>query len=137
MSQAKPKVETEVAQVYQVREDGPVYQVVYVDDQIVLMRSSDTGRKGNNTHRIEGRKGFENQRDSGWFEYLPDSDVDLLSFEEQDWSEVPYIGQQTAENLVEAGYETILDIQKADDGDLLEVDGVGNGGAENLREFSQ
>jgi len=128
-------IEPEVGQIYQ---RGDVqYQILYCDEQIVLLRSSDEGRNTDNTHRIERRVEFEKQVDSGWFEYQPDADLDMMEFEEKDWSEVDYIGAKTNENLHEAGFETALDIQQADDAGLLEVDGLGQKGLANLRRYAR
>jgi ERCC4-type nuclease len=128
-------VEPAVGQVYE--HTDTQYQVLYCDEQVVLLRTSDEGRSGDNTHRIERRVYFEKQVESGWFNYLPDSDLDMMSFDRKDWSEVDYIGEKTSQNLHDAGYETNLDIQQADDDELLDVDGLGKGGLRNLREFAR
>lgn len=86
---------------------------------------------------MEKRSAFNNKVAAGQFEYQPDSDLDMLSNVKVDWSEVSYIGNQTEENMYEAGFRTVLDIQQASDDDLLNVDGLGNGGLSNLREFAQ
>jgi len=57
--------------------------------------------------------------------------------EEEDWSEVSYIGEKTAQNLHDAGFETNLDIQQADEAELLMVDGLGAQGLQNLIEFAR
>jgi ERCC4-type nuclease len=50
---------------------------------------------------------------------------------------VSYIGETTKENLHNDGFKGVMDIQMADDEELLEVDGLGNAGLENLRGFAQ
>lgn len=137
MNESLPKVETAIKQVYKQTRSGTIYQVIYVDDQVTLLRSEDTGRNGDSAHRIEKRGHFEDCRDSGWFEHQPDSDIDLTSFEAEDWSDVATIGGQTAENLLEVGFETKLDVRQADDSELLDVDGIGNSGVKNLRKFTR
>lgn len=141
MSQAKlpeqTTVEPAIEQVYKTEKTGEYYQILYVDDQVVLLRSDNDGRKGNNTHRIERRVAFDNQVESGYFKHKPDSDLDMISFSKSDWAEVDYIGEKTAENLHEAGYNTNLDIQKAEEEELLDVDGVGAQGYQNLIEFAR
>lgn len=129
------RVEPAVGQIYEVEKRGDNYQILYVDDEIVLLRSDTTSRGSGNSHRIEKRSEFDNQIESGWFKYKPESNLDMLNFDQEDWSEVAQIGDKTAENLHQSGYKTTLDIQQADDEDLLSVGGVGNAGLSNLKEF--
>lgn len=130
-------VDRAVGQIYESTRNGGLLQILYVDDQIVVLRSEESGRGGGNTHRLERRKHFEDNIEAGFFEYKPDSDLDMMDFSEIDWSEVDYVGEKTARNLHDNGYETALDIQQAEEGDLLEVSGVGQKGATNLREFAR
>jgi ERCC4-type nuclease len=137
MNALQEHAEPEAGQVYQGSRHGEIYQILYVDEQIVLLRSDDSGRNGENAHRIERRVHFNDQIENGWFEYQPDSNLDMLSFSEKDWAEVAYVGEKTAQNLHDAGYSTNLDIQQATDDELLDVSGVGQKGATNLKEFSR
>lgn len=138
MTEKKPTtVEPQTAQVYRDGRNNDAHQILYIDEQIVLLRCSGTRRDGEYPHRIERRTHFDKQVEEGHFTYQPDSDVDLMDFDQIDWSEVPYVGEKTAANLHEAGYSTIIDIQNAEEGELTDVDGVGSTGAENLREFAQ
>jgi ERCC4-type nuclease len=137
MSNPLNEVEPEVAQIYSIESGDEHYQILYVDDQIVLLRCSESGRNNQNTHRIERRVHFEKMIESGWVNYEPDSDLDMMDFEEEDWSEVSYIGDKTSDNLHDEGFQTALDIQQASDERLLDVDGVGKGGLTNLREFAR
>jgi len=130
-------VEPSYRQVYQMSDRNESYQILYVDDSIVLLRGKDSQRGREVFHRIERRDDFEKQIESGYFEYLPDSDMDVITDEIQDWSEVSYIGETTKENLHNDGFKGVMDIQMADDEELLEVEGLGNAGLENLREFAQ
>jgi len=130
-------VEPSYRQVYQMSDRNESYQILYVDDSIVLLRGKDSQRGREVFHRIERRDDFEKQIESGYFEYLPDSDMDVVTDEIQDWSEVSYIGETTKENLHNDGFKGVMDIQMADDEELLEVEGLGNAGLENLREFAQ
>lgn len=127
--------EPEVAQIYETKR-GNVYQILYVDEQVVLLRDTEEGRDGNNIHRVERRTTFEAEVESGKFEHQPDSDLDMMNFSEIDWSDVSYIGEKTSENLHDAGFKTNLDIQQADDDELLDVDGLGKGGLKNLKEYA-
>jgi ERCC4-type nuclease len=131
------KIEPEVGQVYQIERNDDQYQILYVDEEVVMLRSDDPERRPGNFHRIERRSEFDKQVESGWFKYQPDSDIDMLSSEDLDWTEVDYIGETTAENLHDAGYSTVLDVQQADDDALLDVSGLGEAGLINLREFAQ
>lgn len=137
MSVAKPKIEPAVAQVYQSDRTDEHLQILYVDEEVVLLRCEDAGRNGNNAHRIERRVAFEKNVESGHLEYKPDSDIDMIDFAEEDWDEVDFIGEKTADNLHDAGYETNLDIQQADEAELLMVDGLGAQGLQNLQEFAR
>lgn len=130
-------VEPSYRQVYQMSDRNESYQILYIDDSIVLLRGKDSQRGREVFHRIERRDDFEKQIESGYFEYQPDSDMDVVTDEIQDWSEVSYIGETTKENLHNDGFKGIMDIQMADDEELLEVDGLGNAGLENLRGFAQ
>lgn len=131
-------VDPAVGQVYKVERNETYYQILYVDEQVVLLRSSDahTRNKGN-AHRIEKRVGFDQQVKSGWFVHQPDSELDMTSHTECDWSNVSYIGEKTNENLHENGYETTLDIQQAQDDDLLSVSGLGQKGLQQLRSYAR
>jgi ERCC4-type nuclease len=124
-------------QIYLVERNEDYYQVLYADEQVVLLRSDDPGRNGGNVHRIERRGDFEQQVKSGWFVYQPDSDLDMISFSEVEWSQVSQIGVKTEENLHAAGFKTNLDIQQADDSELLDISGVGPTGKDNLRKFAR
>jgi ERCC4-type nuclease len=128
------QVEPEAGQVYETRHNEHV-QILYIDEEIVLLRSDTPGRNKDNTHRMERRVSFNNEIEAGHFEHKPDSGIDMMDLDEMDWSEVDYIGEKTADNLHDDGYSTTLDIQQADDGELLDVDGLGKAGLSNLRDF--
>lgn len=130
-------VEPAVKQVYEVEARDETYQLVYVDEEVVLLRREGTVRESGNAHRIERRQSFEEQVEAGYFEYRPDSNLDLIEAEEQDWTDVDYIGKKTAYKLHRNGYETKIDVQAADDEELLEVPSLGQKGLDNLREFSR
>jgi hypothetical protein len=130
--------ETDFGQVYEVEERGELYQVVYADEQIVLLRGVETRRDGRNVHRIEDRGKFDQQRESDWFVHRPESDIDLISDSATvDWTQVPNIGEKTAKELVDQGFEARVDVLQATEDELTDVDGVGPTGATNLIQFSQ
>jgi hypothetical protein len=130
-------IEPQVAQIYKTDRNGVHYQLLYVDEQVVLLRCEESGRNEGNVHRIERRQDFVRQVDSGKVKLQPDSDLDMMGFEEIDWSEVDYIGEKTSENLHNAGFETTLDVRQADDDELLDVSGLGKAGLSGLRDFAQ
>lgn len=137
MNPLDSKVEPAVGQVYEINNTGERIQILYVDEEVVLLRCEDGGRNGNNSHRIERRVMFDKNVEQAHFSHQPNSSLDMLNFTEQDWSEVDYIGEKTSSNLHDEGYETNLDIQQADEAELLMVDGLGAQGVENLREFAR
>jgi len=53
-----------------------------------------------------------------------------------DWSSINGVGNKTAENLNEAGFETDVDVQSASDEQLLDVGGVGSKNLENIKEVA-
>jgi ERCC4-type nuclease len=130
-------VDAAVGQVYEDDRGGELYQLIYVDEQIIVLRSEREGRKGNKSHRIEPRVQFDKQRDAGRMKHKPDSDVDLISGGKTDWSEVDYIGEKTAKNLHDADYNTVVDILQAEDKELLGISGLGMKGLRNLRSFAE
>jgi len=136
MSKDPTTVEPAVGQVYEDDRDGSAFQILYIDGHVVLFRSEHDSRHGSGkAHRIETRTQFDRQLDAGRIEYKPKSDVDLLEQSDADWANVDHIGEKTAENLQNDGYETIIDVRQVDDAELLMVDGLGVAGLENLREF--
>lgn len=137
MIDAKPVVEPAVGQVYQTSRTDEHVQILFVDDEVVLLRCESSRRGGENSHRLERRVAFEKAVESDQFEHKPDSDIDLIQAEERDWSGVDYIGEKTAENLHDDGYETAIDIKQADEAELLMVSGLGAKGLDNLREFAR
>lgn len=137
MSTKLDYIEPKVGQIYEIERNNDHYQIIYVDEKIVLLRSDDPARGKGNSHRIERRTEFDRQIEAGWFKHRPDSKIDMLSFDEQNWSEVDYIGEKTSSNLHENDYKTFLDIQQADDDELLDVSGLGNAGLQNLRDFAR
>lgn len=138
MAKANP-VETEpaVGQVYRQTKDGTQMQILYVDEQIVLLRVDEVRRNGMPVNRLERRSAFDTHVSSGFFEHQPESDIDVLMDAKSSWSDVSLIGEQTEQRLYEAGYNNVLDVRRADDAELLEVVGIGEESLENLREFSR
>lgn len=127
--------EPQVGQIYEHVRHGERYQILHVDEQIVLLRSEDERHDGENSHRIERRVHFDSQRESGFFTHKQDCDIDMVNSVTMEWSQVDNVGAVTEENLHDAGYQTKLDIQQADDDELLDVYGLGEKGLENIREL--
>lgn len=130
-------IDPTVGDVFESTRSGDLYQIIYVDEQIVLLRCNRPGHNHGGGHRMEKRAAFDDKTAAGQMKHRPDSDLDMLSDVEVDWAEVDYIGAATTENMHEAGYRTVLDIQQASDDELLDVSGLGNGGLSNLRQFAQ
>lgn len=129
-------VDPTVGDVFEASRSDELYQVIYIDEQITLLRCNVPGQNHQGGHRMEKRTDFDASIRAGQFTLQPDSELDMLSNVEVDWSEVGYIGEQTTENLHDAGYRTVLDIQQASDDDLLDVGGLGTAGLSNLREYA-
>lgn len=140
MSVAQRKAETiapERGVVYEHARNDELYQVCYADAQIVVLRCETTS-SGTNHHRLEPRGGFDQSVESGFFTPKPDSELDLLSASggpEVEWRQIDHIGAVTEQNLYDAGLTTAADVRAASDDALLDVDGVGSAGLDNLRAF--
>lgn len=52
-------------------------------------------------------------------------------------SHLPYIGTECVERLENRGFHTTYDIQEASMSELLEVEGIGIGKVQVLKEFTQ
>jgi len=115
---------------------GSEYLLLYIDEQIVLLRDTQTKQKGNNIHRMEARSTFDNMIERGHMEYKPDADLDLVNPAETDWSEVNLIGDKTSDRLNQEGYTNAIEIEKASDEKLQDsVDGLGPKAIANLRNY--
>jgi len=135
ISSVADRIDPERGQVYESSRTGERCQLLYVDEQTALLRSETTGRNGQNNHRILIRADFDKNVEHGKFSYQPESNLDLISKQEIDWSQIRHIGAKTTENLYDAGIETAVDLQQATDDELLSIDGVGSAGLRNLRDF--
>jgi len=119
------------------RSDTRMQMLLYGDQVVVLRLNTESRHKDGYVHRLARRTEFDKNVDAGRYEYLPDSDLDLLGQTTTDWTEVPYVGEKTAQNLIDAGFESSVDVVQASDSELLAVDGLGQAGLENLKEFAQ
>lgn len=133
----RPTVDPEVGMVYQDSRSGDRYTVCYTDPEVVLLKCETTDSTGAHHNRLEPRAQFIRAVEANRFELCPDAELDLVTTPEQDWTNVAYIGTQTDENLHDAGYRTQQDIHEASDEALLAVDGLGQAGLSNLREYVQ
>jgi hypothetical protein len=132
MKNPNEEVDPKVAQIYEEERTGARYQILYIDDQVVTLRCEQEGRRGKGTHRLEQRGYFVKAIESGQFKHRPDSNLDMMGLESEDWSDIDYIGAKTDEALHEAGFDTVLDVQQGEESDLLAVDGLGKKGLANL-----
>jgi hypothetical protein len=112
-----------------------LYEIIYVDKQVALLRSQYATERGN-YHRMEPRKQFDKQVAHGRLSFQPEADIDLRD-DAVDWSDVNNIGDKTKRNLHEAGYKQPTDIQQASDEELLNISGIGSASLTNLREYTQ
>jgi hypothetical protein len=134
----KAEPDPEAAQIYEDQRTDVTLQVLYVDEQIVLLRSEETKNKSeDHSHRMLPRTAFDSQVSSERLKLKPDSSVDLLELGSSDWEEVDHIGEKTSKNLKDEGYETVVDVRQANDAELLTVDGLGVAGLDNLRSFAE
>lgn len=115
---------------------GSVYQLIHIDEQVALLRDTQTDDRGRHYHRMEERITFDQQRSSGFFTHKPESDLDLFGEQSVDWTEADGVGEGNGSNLEDAGFETALDVVEADDNELLAVDGIGQKALAGLREFT-
>lgn len=112
-------------------------QILYFDDQIVLLREETSQPTGQNHHLLIPRPAFNSSVEADRFTLIPESDLDLISAEAvADWTEVPQVGQTTADNLHEAGYNTVADVAAASRDELTDVAGVGTVAAQNLIDYA-
>lgn len=125
--------EPEVTDVYE-STHGNIYQVVFINDEAVFLKDQQK-QNGRHIYRPEARSAFEDMIDQGRMEHKPDSDVDMATAPDTDWSEVDLIGEKTSERLNERGFSNPLEIQTATDEELLDVSGLGQKGLRNLREY--
>lgn len=133
----RPTVDPEVGMVYQDSRGDDRYEVCYADPEVVVLKCETTDSTGTHHHRLEPRAQFMRAVEADRFELCPDVELELATTPEQDWTNVAYIGAQTNGNLHDAGYRTHQDIHEASDKALLAVDGLGQAGLSNLREYVQ
>lgn len=137
-SQTPPStsVEPAVGQVYEQSRGDTLLQILYVDELIVLLRSTEPTQNGSPSHRLEKRSHFDELRDTGFFSYAPDAELSVVTTGRESWAEVSYVGKKTEQALYDAGFETVLDVRQADIEQLKEVPGVGSAAATNLKEYA-
>lgn len=110
-------------------------QVCYADEYVVVLRTEASRDNQTYVHRIERRSSFEAMLKEGRMSLMPESELDLLEETRLNWTDVDLIGEATKEALYDNGFETAFDVHRADDDELLDVDGVGQKGLRNLRRF--
>lgn len=124
--------EPQPGQIYRDARDGDSgerYQILYIDEQIVLLRSS-------NENRLEPRIGFDNSLEADRFTLEGFEEITEES-DDEDWAEVAGIGAATDDNLHDAGYDTRLDVVSADESALEDIGGIGSKNLQNLLDYSQ
>jgi ERCC4-type nuclease len=115
------------------------YEVVFEDEQSVLIRNEHT--------RLEERGPFETNLDAGRFKIQNvdsktrkvdsgASDGVESSSEEIPLEEIDNVGEVSASNLREKGLVTEKDFQTASDEKILSCHGVGEKALNNIREYA-
>lgn len=131
------EVEPAIRQIYERSRNGDRLQILYVDDHVVLLRGENSNQDNGYSHVLNGRNQFDDQVEAGFLKLKPDAEIDMTTLEDEDWSEVNHIGAKTANNLHDGGFKTKVDVQQADDDELLQISGLGATGLVNLREFTR
>lgn len=105
---------------------GDIYTVDYINEDIVLLFD------GHN-YRLEKKSYFEELIEAGNFE-LYNGEINTSTIEIP-LREIPQIGEKTAESMDKNGYTTPVDIDRKSDEKILECEGLGETGLENIREW--
>jgi hypothetical protein len=105
---------------------GDIYTVEYCNDDIVLLFD------GHN-YRLERKEYFEELVDASKFE-LYEGEINT-SEARIPLREISQIGETSAESLEKEGYTTPVDFDRTADENILECDGVGETGLENIYEW--
>lgn len=128
----------EKGQLYEESRNGEIYEVEYVNDDIVLLQY------GNDNHRIESRDYFESCIDGDYFEpqeVVPEIDDEEVSESDDNASEeishedIDWLGEKGEDSLRRAGLSTASDIERASDDRLLQCNSVGETAVENIRDW--
>lgn len=106
---------------------GYVYTVEYHNDDIVILHD------GTN-YRLEKKHYFVDLVDAGRFELKPDLEINTSEVEIP-LIEIPQIGEVTVESMVKEGFTTPQDIDRCADDVILECDGLGEAGLNNIRDW--
>ena len=123
----------EEGQVYSDARTGERVELIYIDRNIYVFQAKDE------THRLGKRGDLEKEIGSGRYS-LTDEDsfaVTEIDSEEMmetiDFENLDNIGETAASNLNDAGYETVGDVSRASDDELLEIAWLGEKGVESIR----
>lgn len=112
---------------------GRIYRVKFCDNEVVLLEE-------NENHRLEKRSYFEECIREGFFNLQEDMEVvqnvengdEEVPFEDIDW-----VGEVGASSLRSKGLRTREDIMRVSDERILDCDGIGEKGLNNIREWTE
>jgi len=90
--------------------------------------------RGEPQHTMDPREAFDDNFSAGRYE-LTDKDLRLTE-PKINLTDASYIGEKIAERLRDNNFETAEDISSATDSELKEIDGIGDGGVEGLRDLT-
>lgn len=121
----------QAGQIYQDSRTGDELQLAYLDDSHALLKETT-----DNNARLLPRRAFEKNVGSGRYEVVGEVEATGESaYTAVDFTKISGVGKKTARALQAEGYATVEDIERADEDELLAVNGVGHGNLENIREF--
>lgn len=106
---------------------GQIYTVEHLNDDIALLYD---GRH----YRLERRKYFEREVESGMYELKPDLEINQ-SDEEIPLHEIDLVGDVAIESLNRVGITTPKQFDYVTDEEILKLDGVGKKSLANIREW--
>jgi len=130
----------QVEQGQQYERDGEVYEVVYENDEVVLLQY------GPENHRLEDRQYFGHCIEEGYFDpqqVVPEVEEEEVSENNVETPEaiphekISWLGEKGAESLRREGITSARDIQRVSDDRLLECNSVGETAVENMREWAE
>jgi ERCC4-type nuclease len=114
---------------------GDAYEVKYADEEVTLLR-------GLNGHTVTTREQFERAVEAGRWDYdgvVPEEDEksENGSDDSQEvlYEDISWVGETGAESLREMGIETVEDVKRASDSQILSARAIGEKGLENIREW--
>jgi hypothetical protein len=124
----------EQGQVYEDSRNDEELELIYIDGNVYVFQRRDE------THRFGSRNEFEDNVQAGRFSLTDTGSFAITERVDGGNERVPFeeldgIGEKAASNLRDAGYETVNDVARASDDELLEIAWVGEKGLNSIREI--